>query len=146
MSIHKLIFKPPLFSNPSPNFNNCGSSSAFTPTPQLPTSDSIPPEIPPGFEETYVYSEFKRISDLYKEAFAGRMQHFGDVEVVKHQHSRVEVVEDPDSHAIVSVNDTQVSVIVIARKKHPQRSSELVRVTDLKPEDQRYLRDAVRET
>ncbi|XP_060214490.1 histone-lysine N-methyltransferase family member SUVH9-like [Lycium barbarum] len=137
----------PFFSNPSPNFNNSGSSSAFTPTQQLRTSDSIPPEIPPGFEETYVYSEFKRISDQYKEAFAGRMQHFGDVEVFEHLHSHVEVVEDPDSHAIVSVNnDTQASEIVIARKRYPQRSSELVRVTDLKPEDQRYHRDAVRRT
>ncbi|KAJ8547143.1 hypothetical protein K7X08_010729 [Anisodus acutangulus] len=124
----------PFFSNPSPNFN-FSSGSTFTRTPQLPTSDSIPPEIPPGFEEINVYSEFNLT------------QHFRDVGVVEHQDSRVEVVEDPDSHASVpDNNDTQVSEIVIARKQYTQRSPELVRVTDLKPEGQCYYRDAVRKT
>ncbi|KAK4356909.1 hypothetical protein RND71_022519 [Anisodus tanguticus] len=124
----------PFFSNPSPNFN-FSSGSAFTRTKQLPTSDSIPPDIPPGFEEINVYSEFNLT------------QHFRDVGVVEHQDSRVEVVEDPDSHASVpDNNDTQVSETVIARKQYTQRSPELVRVTDLKPEGQRYYRDAVRKT
>ncbi|XP_060212176.1 histone-lysine N-methyltransferase family member SUVH9-like [Lycium barbarum] len=107
-------------------------TSTPTPTPR------IIPKIEPNLNP---------LMNQYKEAFAGRMQHFGDVEVVEHQHSRVEVVEDADSHAIVPVNDdTQASEIVIARKRYPQRSSELVRVTDLEPDDQRYLRDAVRRT
>ncbi|KAK4341634.1 hypothetical protein RND71_040135 [Anisodus tanguticus] len=131
----------PFFSNPSPNFNS-SSGQHFTRNPQLPT-----PEIPPGCEETNVYSEYNRISELFKEAFAKRMERFGDVEVVENNDSPIAVVEDPDSHAIVPVNnETQVSEMVITRKKYPQRSSELVRVTDLKPEDQRYFRDAVRRT
>lgn len=141
----------PFFPNPSPNFNS-SSGSAFTRTPQSATSDSqspssIIPEIPPGCDETNVYSEYNRISELFKEAFANGTQRFGDVEVVQHQDSRAEVVEDPDSRAIVPVNtDTQVSEMVVARRKYQQRSSELVRVTDLRPEDQRYFRDAVRKT
>ncbi|KAK4358157.1 hypothetical protein RND71_023767 [Anisodus tanguticus] len=138
---------PSFFSNPSPNFNNSSSGSAFTRTQQLPTSDSIPLEIPPGFEETNVYYEFNRIYELFNEASTRRMQQFGDVEVAEHQYSRVEVVEDPDSHAIVSVNnDTRVSENFNTKKKYPQRSSELVRVTHPNPEDQCYLRDAVRKT
>ncbi|XP_060180568.1 histone-lysine N-methyltransferase family member SUVH9-like [Lycium barbarum] len=133
----------PFFSNPSPNFNS-NSGSAFTRTPQLPTSHSIPPEIPLGFEETNVYSEFNRISELFKEAL---MQRFGGNEVVEHQDSHAEVVENPNSRAIFPINsDTQVSEIVIDRKTYAQRSPELVRVTDPYPEGQRYLRDTVRKT
>ncbi|MCD7457914.1 Histone-lysine N-methyltransferase member suvh2 [Datura stramonium] len=141
----------PFFSNPSPNFNS-SSGSAFTRTPRSATPDSqsptsMIPEIPPGCDETNVYSEYNRISELFKEAFANGTPRFGDVEVVQHQDSRAEVVEDPDSRAIVPVNtDTQVSEMVVARRKYQPRSSELVRVTDLRPEDQRYFRDAVRKT
>ncbi|CAN4091025.1 unnamed protein product [Withania somnifera] len=136
---------PPFFSNPSPN---------FTSTTQHFATSSTVNEIPPhGVDENTVYSEYNRISELFKEAFAKRMQRFGDVEVVGNQDSCVveeEVVdEEPDSRAIVPVNTediyNQVSE-VITKRKYQQRSSELVRVTDLKPEDQLYFRDAVRKT
>lgn len=149
---------PAFFSNPSPNFNS-SSGSAFTRNPQLTTPEadsqspsSIIPEIPPGCDgnNVYVYSEYNRISEMFKEAFTKKMQRYGDVEVVgnQNQDSADEVMEDPDARAIVPVsnNDTQVAEVVVARRKYQQRSAELVRVTDLKVEDQLYFRDAVRKT
>lgn len=171
---------PPIFPNPSPNFYS-GAGSAFSRNPQFATfgsqsPSSIMPEIPPGCDGQ-VYSEFNRISGLFKEAFARRMQRYGDVEVVGNPNddsaavevvgihdedsaavevvgnqnedsAAVEMVEDPDSRAIVPVgnNNNQVSEVVVPRRKYQQRSAELVRVTDLKPEDQLYFRDAVRKT
>ena len=104
---------------------------------------------PPGIssEEDNVYSEFFRISELFRSAFAKGLQRYGDVDVLV----------DPDSRAIVPVpqeinnnnnnNNNQVSTLAVSRRRpHHQRSSELVRVTDLGMEDQRYFRDVVRRT
>ncbi|KAG2727763.1 hypothetical protein I3760_01G173200 [Carya illinoinensis] len=123
-------------------------------TPQEPFSSSTTPNIlsksqhapitsqPSGIssEEGNVYSEFCRISELFRSAFAKRLQRYGDVDVL-----------DPDSRAIVPVpqedNNNQVSTLVVSRRRPPhQRSAELVRVTDLGIEDQRYFRDVVRRT
>ncbi|XP_031097932.1 histone-lysine N-methyltransferase family member SUVH9-like [Ipomoea triloba] len=127
----------PVFSNPSPtgSSDKAGSSSGFSSriAQEANASESLQ-----NSNEANVYSEFYRISEMFRAAFAKRMQQYGDVAVV----------EDPDnSRAIVPVNsDDQSSSLVISRKKYQQRSSELVRVTDLKPEDQRYFRDVVRRT
>ncbi|GFY81727.1 SU(VAR)3-9 homolog 9 [Actinidia rufa] len=94
---------------------------------------------PISSEENNVYSEFYRVSELFRTAFARTN---GDNEV-----------SDPDSRAIVPVPEEnshhQVSGAVAPprqRRSHQQRSSELVRVTDLGAEDQRYFRDVVRKT
>lgn len=86
-----------------------------------------------------MYSEFNRISELFKTAFAKRMESYGDVDVD---------ALDPDSRAIVPVpEENQVSTVVVSqRRKLHQRSGELVRVTDLGLDDQRYFRDVVRRT
>ncbi|KAB1209617.1 Histone-lysine N-methyltransferase family member SUVH2 [Morella rubra] len=91
-------------------------------------------------DEGNVYSEYFRISELFRTAFAKRLQRYGDVEVL-----------DPDSRAIVPVpqdnSNNEVSTVVVSRRRpHHQRSAELVRVTDLGIEDQRYFRDVVRRT
>ncbi|PSS23921.1 Histone-lysine N-methyltransferase family member protein [Actinidia chinensis var. chinensis] len=90
-------------------------------------------------EENNVYSEFYRVSELFRTAFAKTN---GDTEV-----------SNPDSRAIVPVPEEnshhQVSATVEPprqRRSHQHRSSELVRVTDLGAEDQRYFRDVVRKT
>nr|XP_016515309.1 PREDICTED: histone-lysine N-methyltransferase family member SUVH9-like [Nicotiana tabacum] len=117
----------PQFTNPSPNFNNIN--------PQFNATSS---QNARGCDEGGVYSEYNRISELFRAAFAQRN---GDVEVLQDPNP------DPNCRAIVPVsNDSQVSDIVVARRKYEKRSSELVRVTDLKPEDQRYFRDLVRKT
>lgn len=67
------------------------------------------------------------------------MEQYGDVDVL-----------DPNSGAIVPVPDesqNQLSTVVVSsRRKYQQRSSELVRVTNLGIEDERYFRDVVRKT
>ncbi|XP_016512786.2 histone-lysine N-methyltransferase family member SUVH9 [Nicotiana tabacum] len=138
---------PPLFSNPNTlNFN-----SNFTPNSLSHSSIITSEQNPSGSNETNVYSEYNRISELFREAFAKRMQRYGDIEIVadpENDDTRDVEVDLDNSRAIVPVNneDNQVSEMVIPRRKYQQRSSELVRVTDLKPEDQRYFRDAVRRT
>ncbi|XP_052190978.1 histone-lysine N-methyltransferase family member SUVH9 [Diospyros lotus] len=86
-----------------------------------------------------VYSEFHRISELFRTAFAKPMQ----------KQERVEVaVPDPDSKAIVPVPDenTTSAAVVPARRKCKPRSSELVRVMNMGADDHRYFRDVVRKT
>ncbi|KAK9288644.1 hypothetical protein L1049_017104 [Liquidambar formosana] len=119
------------FPDPNPSFFSNSQSTPF-PDPD-PNSPSQPPEL--SSEENNVYSEFYRISELFRSAFAKRMQRYGDVDVL-----------DPDSRAIVPVSEeNRVSTVVVARRRS-QRSAELVRVTDLGIEDQRYFRDVVRRT
>nr|GMD81670.1 histone-lysine N-methyltransferase family member SUVH9-like [Ipomoea batatas] len=121
----------PLFSNPSPTGDSDSGSGLGLPAPTEPPGAKRSSH---SSEEANVYSEFNRISEMFRATFAEKMQGFGDVDVV----------EGPDSRAIVPVSDeAQVSNAVIS-KSIRQRSSELVRVTDLKLEDQRYFRDIVR--
>ncbi|KAA8527829.1 hypothetical protein F0562_035302 [Nyssa sinensis] len=85
-------------------------------------------------EENDISSEYHRISELFRSAFA---QRHGDVDVL-----------DPDSRAIVPVpEENGVSTVdATSRRGYQQRSRELVRITDLGLEDQRYFRDIVRRT
>ncbi|GMP77637.1 hypothetical protein CsSME_00033847 [Camellia sinensis var. sinensis] len=114
------------FSSPNPSFNDFTEpSSNFNDLTQAPENSS---------EENNVYSEFYRISELFRTAFS--QQKNNDAEFV-----------DPDSQAIVPVPENQLSAAVApSKRKYQQRSSELVRVMDLGVEDQRYFRDVVRKT
>ncbi|KAJ8768456.1 hypothetical protein K2173_021609 [Erythroxylum novogranatense] len=103
---------------------------------------SNPTNTPPSHfssDEGNVFSEYYRITDLFRTAFAKRLQEqYGDFSVL-----------DPDSRAIVPVpEDSGVSSMVVSqpRKRYRQRSAELVRVSDLGVEDHRYFRDVVRRT
>ncbi|KAL2530257.1 Histone-lysine N-methyltransferase family member SUVH9 [Forsythia ovata] len=79
--------------------------------------------------EPNLCSEFYHVSELFRNAFAY-----------------------PDSCAIVPVNngETQLSNLAIptqgTRRYRRRRSSDLVRVTDLKPGSRRYFRDLIRRT
>ncbi|OAY28166.1 histone-lysine N-methyltransferase family member SUVH9 [Manihot esculenta] len=90
-------------------------------------------------QQDNVYSEYHRISELFRTAFAKRLQEqYGDVSVL-----------DPDSRAIFPVGeDNSISSVLVTRppRRYPKRSSDLVRVTDLGIEDQRYFRGVVRRT
>ncbi|XVF62768.1 hypothetical protein PTKIN_Ptkin09bG0035100 [Pterospermum kingtungense] len=116
-------------------------------------SETTPPNIPSSTvdDQNALYSEYFRISELFRSAFAKRLQKYGDVEVL-----------DPDSRAIVPVpeepqpsseatptntsNPEQALSVVVSRRKWPGRSNELVRVTNLGIEDERYFRDVLRRT
>ncbi|XP_047951843.1 histone-lysine N-methyltransferase family member SUVH9-like [Salvia hispanica] len=114
-------------------------------TPKSEPVDENPPQFQPPAASpppsADVYSEFNRISELFRRAFN---QTEGAASALPDSH--------PDSRAIVLVPDpqTQASDVVVVpeapggSKKYPTRSSELVRVTDLKPNDQSYFRDLIR--
>ncbi|KAF5752431.1 hypothetical protein HS088_TW01G00340 [Tripterygium wilfordii] len=100
-------------------------------TPELPLDlqNAPPPQIP---DQDSLYSEFHRVSELFRAALNG------DIEVV-----------DPDSRAIVPVSSEENAIVVprpAARKKAFTRSGELVRVTDMSMKDQLLFRDVVRRT
>ncbi|KAF8392126.1 hypothetical protein HHK36_022468 [Tetracentron sinense] len=123
----------PFFPNPNPN-----SSSNPESFPESNPNPSSFQEISPISEITEaddVYSEFFRISQLFRSAFAKKMQKYGDVAVL-----------DPNTRAIVpKLEETGVSSAIVTSRKN-KRSSEMVRVTTLGVEDQRYFRDLVRRT
>lgn len=74
-------------------------------------SENTPESQPPDRDN--VYSEFYRISELFRTAFAKRLRKYGDVDVL-----------DPDSRAIVTVThqDAQLSNAVVPRTKPMKRS------------------------
>ncbi|KAG5573772.1 hypothetical protein H5410_063538 [Solanum commersonii] len=120
----------------NPNSNFSYNSGFRNTTPQQQQQNATSSQTPSSIEAG-VHSEYNRISELFQTAFAQSLQRDGDVEAN----------EDSGCRAIVPVsNDSQVSDIVITRRKYEKRSSELVRVTDLKPEDERYFRDLIRKT
>ncbi|KAM2332182.1 hypothetical protein ACFX1X_022771 [Malus domestica] len=124
----------PFIPTPTPNSLTNSQITPFSDLNHTPVSES---SAAPSDQEN-VYSEFHRISELFRTAFAKGLQSMADGEVE---------VLDPDARAIVPVpQETQLSEAVVARRKYPKRSSELVRVTDLNIEDQRYFRDVVRKT
>ncbi|CAN1144842.1 Histone-lysine N-methyltransferase family member SUVH9 [Linum perenne] len=94
-----------------------------------------------------VYSEYYRISELFRTAFAKRLEQ--EQQQQQQQYYGDASASDPDAQAIVPINtDHQVSATSAPKvqRKYPKRSSELVRVTDLQIEDKRYFRDLVRST
>ncbi|KAJ0816119.1 putative [histone H3]-lysine(4) N-trimethyltransferase chromatin remodeling SET family [Helianthus annuus] len=115
---------PPL-SNPNPNLG-------------LPTTQPIshPEPVP---DETNVYSEFDRISEMFLTAFANKIEKKDDF-----------MLTDPDAQAIVPVPEQTHEENQLAnatyRRKDPPRSSELVRVSNLGTEDERYFREVMRKT
>ncbi|KAL9259822.1 Histone-lysine N-methyltransferase family member SUVH9-like protein [Drosera capensis] len=116
-------------------------SSPTTPFPDNPSDHHPNPTTTNGGggdeDDDHVYSEFYRISEMFRSAFAKRMRKYGDGDVL-----------DPNSGAIVPVPDEsqQRQVVSVTRRSLSKRSSELVRVTNLSVEDHRYFRDVVRRT
>ncbi|KAL1804048.1 hypothetical protein DCAR_0935740 [Daucus carota subsp. sativus] len=122
-------------------------------------SDSLAPSHPPGIpfplsqsqpspppnpnSNANVYSEFSRISQLFNTAFSDKAPQ-NDV-VSSDKAAQNDVVSSPDALAIVARPQEGLSASV-NRIRHPQHSSELVRVTDLNIEDERYFREVVRKT
>ncbi|KAK9931302.1 hypothetical protein M0R45_018581 [Rubus argutus] len=106
--------------------------------PNNPNSPWIPSQTPPSQtsivppDQENVFSEFHRISELFHTAFAKGSQNCdGDEDGV---------VLNPESGAIVPVSQEENQLAeVVQRKKYPQRSNELVRVTDLSDEDHRIV-------
>ncbi|XP_059632287.1 histone-lysine N-methyltransferase family member SUVH9-like [Cornus florida] len=130
------LHQSPVFQNPNPSFpfNSQQNTPEFSePDLGLNALTRIPHQ---SSEESNVYSEYHRITELFQSAFAQELQKYGDGNVL-----------DPNSLAIVPVpEENRLSTIVVTPSARKKRSAELVRVTDLGIEDQRYFRDIVRRT
>ncbi|KAL9226037.1 hypothetical protein vseg_001892 [Gypsophila vaccaria] len=135
-----------LLPDPNPNLQIRVKPEPVDESPDL--IPSSPPTLPdPGSlsaeptssdaENSNVYSEFNRISEMFRTAFAQRMQHLGDVDVLNEETGAIVPVPDAEN---------QVSAVVVAPHRRQKRSNELVRVTNLSIEDQRYFREIVRRT
>ncbi|KAH6770271.1 hypothetical protein C2S52_015074 [Perilla frutescens var. hirtella] len=90
-----------------------------------------------------LFSEFTRLYGLFQTTIPQGFQPNDGVSALPESH--------PDSRAIVSVPDPQSNlsnVVLTPRggRKYQARSSELVRIMDLKPEDELYFRRTVRKT
>ncbi|KVI08020.1 histone-lysine N-methyltransferase family member SUVH9-like [Cynara cardunculus var. scolymus] len=139
LSIPKLEPKEEPFDEPPQSRHSHTNSSNpnlnFTLSTQPDTSE---PAQQPVSDETDVYSEFNRISELFLTAFSKKTDKYDDAAALM----------DPNSQAIVPVpEENQHSAVSdSSRRRNQQRSAELVRVTNLGIEDERYFRDVVRKT
>ncbi|KAI3725270.1 hypothetical protein L1987_65051 [Smallanthus sonchifolius] len=113
------------------NYTNPNFDFSFNTQPEI----SQPAE--QAVDETDVYSEFNRISKMFQTAFSGSPEKYDDA-----------TFTDPDSRAIVPVREENQhsAVAYSSRRRNQQRSGELVRVTNLGFEDERYFRHVVRKT
>ncbi|KAK1411237.1 hypothetical protein QVD17_37784 [Tagetes erecta] len=118
-------FDDPPTTNPNPNFSIIAQS-----------------------DQNDVFTEFNRISEMFRTAFSGKSDKFDDKTEDFHSGEEQSGLIDPNSQAIVLVPEQTHNSIVAdtSRRKKQQRSSELVRVTNLGVEDERYFRDVVRKT
>ncbi|KAM7485345.1 hypothetical protein LguiA_001354 [Lonicera macranthoides] len=139
---HNFLQPPqqPYIQNPNPNLNP--NSPPNTQSNSNPNPNNVLQVIPNYNQDQNenIYSEYYRISELFNSAFGKGLQKIGNDGEIN------EV--DVESRAIVPVlEQNQLSTeTVTSRRRYQQRSSELVRVTDLSAEDERYFRDVVRRT
>ncbi|CAE6198978.1 unnamed protein product [Arabidopsis arenosa] len=101
-------------------------------------------------ESTNLSSDYNNVAETFRSAFAQRLKRHDDVTVLDSLTGAiVPVEENPDPEPIpvsYSTNDASPSVVVTRRPKPQQRSSELVRITDVGPEGERQFREHVRKT
>ncbi|KAG7547790.1 histone H3-K9 methyltransferase plant [Arabidopsis suecica] len=101
-------------------------------------------------EATNFSSDSNTVAETFRSAFAQRLKRHDDVTVLDSLTGAiVPVEENPEPEPIpvsYSTNDASPSVVVTRRPKPQQRSSELVRITDVGPEGERQFREHVRKT
>lgn len=118
---------------------------------QLPNSNPqapIPSYISNFNENTNLFSDYNNVAENFQSAFAQRLQRHDDVTVLDSLTGAiVPVEENPNPEPVpVSYSDPSPSVVFTRRPKPQQRSSELVRITDVGPEGERQFREHVRNT
>ncbi|XP_068666939.1 histone-lysine N-methyltransferase family member SUVH9-like [Aristolochia californica] len=86
-------------------------------------------------DESDVYSEFLRISEMFHFAFARKMSSYKDMAVV-----------EPNSLSIVPIPEQNAISPTVPTKHKQIRSAEMVRATDLSLAEERYFRELVRKT
>ncbi|CAI9118011.1 OLC1v1019510C1 [Oldenlandia corymbosa var. corymbosa] len=156
-------FRSPRFNSSSPYYlshqNSFDSSSSIVLNP--PPGINVPPSAPspmsnseslpsPSTDSSNVYSEFCRITEMFRNAFAQGRENGGDgagADPESPDYSRALVVVNPENETQLVGAQNETSLVNSApKRKYTQRSGELVRVTDLSNEDIQYFRDIVRKT
>ncbi|XP_027118912.2 histone-lysine N-methyltransferase family member SUVH9-like [Coffea arabica] len=160
-----LLDEPPVahYRTPLPFYlntsNNLNSSSTFTVTPSpttpitpatpSPTANNQEPVTSSSNDSSNVYSEFYRLTELFRNAFAeggernGEGAEFEDSDISR---AIVPFNSENENQPFNSENENQLLNAVVSRRKYSQRSAELVRVTDLSADDVQYFRNLVRKT
>ncbi|XP_071736317.1 histone-lysine N-methyltransferase family member SUVH9-like [Rutidosis leptorrhynchoides] len=123
------------FINPNPNFTLNTQQPPNTSQLQLLLQQQLAAQHTSNTNEQDVYSEFKRVSEMFRSAFRNS-NNFNSNEFI-----------DPNSLAIVPVpEENQHSVVTeSASRRNQARSSELVRVS-LGIDEERHFRDTCRKT
>lgn len=112
-------------------------------------SSSIPNFNTPAPLEPNLYTEFNNVAETFRSAFAQRLKRHEDVTVLDSLTGAiVPVPEDEKVPVSHSLNNDHPSPSSLTRKqpKPQERSSELVRITDVGPEGERQFREVVRKT
>lgn len=117
------------------------SGDAIT-SPSLSSDGGGRGQLPEDWDD--VYSEFHRISELFRSAFAE--SEAVDPDLGNLGRAIVVVPEEEEEGSFASVVAPSAPAHTPSRKKPHQRSSELVRVAHLAIADQRYYRSVVRKT
>ncbi|CAH8328568.1 unnamed protein product [Eruca vesicaria subsp. sativa] len=139
-----------------PPFNQ---SPTLIPKPE-PLSDSDPQApIPPSsifnfnttveapLEPNLLCREFNNVAETFRSAFAQRLKRHEDVTVLDSLTGAIVPVQEEEEPVPISYSLNDPSPSLVTRKPKPQeRSSELVRITDVGPEGERQFREVVRKT
>ncbi|XP_006414898.2 histone-lysine N-methyltransferase family member SUVH9 [Eutrema salsugineum] len=95
--------------------------------------------------EPSLYTEFNNVAETFRSAFAQRLNRHEDVTVLDSLTGAIVPVEEEPAPVTYPTSDASQSVVT-RRPKPQERSSELVRITDVGPEGERQFREYVRKT
>ncbi|KAJ0230725.1 Pre-SET domain-containing protein [Hirschfeldia incana] len=134
---------PPLIPKPEPVTDSdletrIPTSSIFNSNPQAPPLQQPSPNL---------YTEFNNVAETFRSAFAQRLKRHDDVTVLDSLTGAI--VPVPEEEHPVPVSYDPSPSLAATRKQQPkpqERSSELVRITDVGPEGERQFREVVRKT
>ncbi|XP_010435257.1 PREDICTED: histone-lysine N-methyltransferase family member SUVH9 isoform X3 [Camelina sativa] len=110
---------------------------------QLPNSN---PQAPISSSNEPSNSDSDNVAETFRSAFAQRLQRHDDVTVLDSLTGAIVPVEDNPNPESVPVDASPPSGVFTRRPKPQQRSSELVRITDVGPDGERQFRENVRRT
>ncbi|KAM7261463.1 hypothetical protein ACFE04_008830 [Oxalis oulophora] len=101
---------------------------------------------PSSDKDILIFSEFSRVSEMFRAAFARRMLEGEALNHHQQQQQQLFPTPDTDSRAIVSIPEEDNNVVAVPLPRLKKRSSELVRVSDMSPNEQQHFRDVYRRT
>ncbi|KAG2240281.1 hypothetical protein Bca4012_024303 [Brassica carinata] len=114
---------------------------------RIPTSSISNFNTPAAPLEPNLYTEFNNVAETFRSAFAQRLKRHEDVTVLDSLTGAIVPVPEEEEEPKVPVSyDPSPSFVTRKQPKPQERSSELVRITDVGPEGERQFREVVRKT